>query len=103
MVKVLKLTIKITRDQTMAIKRFIKRYPVLTFFVLTTVLGWAAVAVGVTWMPIDAEHPMTPIHGVLVFPFRQSQRDWYCVDLYHRWSRWVTRVDIPGEAMACSY
>jgi membrane protease YdiL (CAAX protease family) len=47
--------------------QLIKRYPVLTFFVLTTVLGWLAVIVGTALMPIDAEHPMTPLHGILVF------------------------------------
>lgn len=48
-------------------KQLIKRYPVLTFFVLTTVLGWIAVMVGITAMPIDEEHEMTAMHGILVF------------------------------------
>ena len=48
-------------------KQLIRRYPVAAFLVLVTVLGWLAVLVGTTWMPIDAEHPMTPLHGILVF------------------------------------
>ena len=48
-------------------RTLIKRYPVLAFFVIITALGWVAVIVGTTWMPIDAEHEMTAMHGVLVF------------------------------------
>ena len=48
-------------------KQLIKRYPVWAFFVMITALGWVAVIVGTTWMPIDAEHEMTAMHGVLVF------------------------------------
>ena len=48
-------------------KQLIKRYPVLTFFILTTALGWIAVMVGTTAMPIDEEHEMTAMHGILVF------------------------------------
>lgn len=51
----------------MAIKRFIKRYPVLSYFAIIIALGWVAVIVGITWMPINAEHEMTPMHGILVF------------------------------------
>ena len=47
--------------------QLIKRYPVLTFFVLTTALGWIAVMVGMAVMPIDEEHEMTALHGILVF------------------------------------
>ena len=48
-------------------KQLVKRYPVLTFFVLTAALGWIAVLVGITAMPIDEEHEMTAMHGILVF------------------------------------
>jgi len=48
-------------------RQLIRRYPIAAFLVLVTVLGWLAVLVGTTWMPIDAEHPMTPLHGILVF------------------------------------
>lgn len=47
--------------------RLIRRYPVAAFFVIIVVLGWLAVAVGTTIMPIDAEHEMTAMHGILVF------------------------------------
>jgi membrane protease YdiL (CAAX protease family) len=48
-------------------KSLIQRYPVLSFFVLITALGWLAVFAGTTWMPIDEAHPMTALHGLLVF------------------------------------
>jgi membrane protease YdiL (CAAX protease family) len=49
------------------VKAIIRRYPVWAFFVIIIALGWVAVIVGTTWMPIDAEHEMTAMHGVLVF------------------------------------
>jgi membrane protease YdiL (CAAX protease family) len=48
-------------------RRLIKRHPVLAFFILTTALGWIAVMVGTAVMPIDEEHEMTALHGILVF------------------------------------
>lgn len=48
-------------------RQLIKRYPVLIFFILTTALGWIAVMVGTAVMPIDEEHEMTAMHGILVF------------------------------------
>lgn len=48
-------------------KKLIQKYPVLSFFVIVIFLGMLAAFVGITWMPIDSEHEMTAMHGILVF------------------------------------